>query len=125
MQYVGHKPVDELGLELFPHGESDFTLYEDDGVSHAYLEGAVATTEIACSQRDREVTLAIGPRQSAYEGMPERRSFAVRLRAESAPAGVELNGTSVDNWQFEEGVVRLRVEEDPQRVQSATVVFRW
>jgi len=125
MQYVGQKQLDELGLELFPHGESGFTLYEDDGVSHAYMEGAVATTQITCSQRDGEVTLEIGPRKGAYEGMPEQRSFTVRLRAESAPTGVELNGTPVDDWQFEGGAVRLRIAEDPQRAQSATAVFRW
>ena len=122
MQYVGQKPVDSLGLHVYPWEESAFTLYEDDGVSHAYLEGAVATTEIRCRADGDQVTLTVDPRQGEYEGMPETRSFEVCLHVDSAPASVEVNGAAVDDWRCEEGIVRLRVEEKTARTEAAVVV---
>ncbi|MBI2302194.1 MAG: DUF5110 domain-containing protein, partial [Armatimonadetes bacterium] len=48
VDFVGERPTETLGLEVYPHGGSAFTLYEDDGLTDAYLSGEVATTEIRC-----------------------------------------------------------------------------
>lgn len=124
MDYVGQQSVETLGLEVFPHGASEFTLYEDDGVTNAYLNGAVALTEITCETADSGVTLTIPPRQGRYGGMPERRIWDVAMHLPAAPARVELNGEPSDGWDYDAraGVLSVSVHEDAQR--SAVLAVR-
>jgi len=127
MQHVGQKPLDSLGLQVYPHGESRFTLYEDDGVSYAYLEGAVATTDIRCRAEESQVALQIGARRGEYKGMPEKRRFEVHLHVDAAPTSVEVNGAPIsdEDWRYVDGAVHLRVDENPARAEEAVVVCRW
>lgn len=124
MQYVGQKSTATLNLHLYPHGESRFTLYEDDGISHEYLNGAVAATDIRGAETAGQVTLGIDPRQGAYPGMPEERAFEVWLHAASAPAAVEVDGGAVE-WRYDtaHSAVRLRVAEN--RSHSVEVRCAW
>jgi alpha-glucosidase len=121
MQYVGQKPVDELGLDVYPHGESTFMLCEDDGISHAYQDGSVATTAISCKATDGCVELEIGARQGLYDGMPSARSFGLRIHLPSAPLRVTAGGEAVESIDYRDGVVHLRVEEDAERSRPAMV----
>ncbi|NLB96612.1 MAG: DUF5110 domain-containing protein [Armatimonadetes bacterium] len=126
MQYVGEQPVDTLSLHVYPHGESEFTLYEDDGVSFGYREGQVAQTRITCRASRDQVELEIAPRVGAYEGMPDERCFDVWLYTESAPASAWINGSAAE-WCYDEDAraVRLRVAEDPDRRRPALVRCVW
>jgi len=131
MAYVGQKPVDALGLHVYPHGDSSFNLYEDDGETHQYLEGDVAATAINCSLGNGELELAIEARRGAYQGMPETRSFDVHLHVNSAPDQVAVGGESLKRgtagWHFDgdAGTVGLRVCEDPDRTRPAVITCRW
>jgi alpha-glucosidase len=131
MDYVGQKPVDTISLHVYPEGESSFILYEDDGITYNYLEGAVTVTEITCRATEREVALTIAPRVGSYEGMPETRSFDIYLHSETAPAKVLLNGDplSSSDWHCDEdaGVIRLAASEDPDRAESVVVLcsYEW
>ena len=126
MQYVGEQPVDTLSLRVYPHGESEFTLYEDDGVSFGYRDGQVAQTRIICCAARDQVDLEIAPRAGAYEGMPDERRFDVWIYTESAPASAWINGSAA-KWRYDEDAraVRLRVVEDPERRRSALVRCVW
>ena len=46
MKYTGEKPWDPLTLEVFPSGDSDFTLYSDDGTTYAYETGKSEITHL-------------------------------------------------------------------------------
>ncbi len=95
MQYVGQKSTQTVALDVFPHGESAFMLYEDDGLSLAYQAGEVATTTMRCRREGEALELEIGPRQGRYAGMPEARRYLVRLRSEAAPKALWVNGQAV------------------------------
>lgn len=117
MHYVGQRSAEMLGLEVFPHGNSAFTLYEDDGITNAYLHGDVAITEITCSADEGGVTLTIQPRRGCYDGMPERRAWEVSMHLPAAPEGVEFNGQQIDDWEYdaEAGSLHATLIEDPQQ----------
>ena len=125
MQFVGEKPIDTLDLHIYPHGDSAFTLYEDDGISHAYQTGAIATTDIGCSAAADAVTLVIGARSGAYDGMPKTRSFNVYLHLDRAPAEVALDDQplSPEDWFYDETAraMRLFVAEAPSRSRTISV----
>ena len=117
MDFVGQRPITTVGLEIFPGGASEFTLYEDDGVTPAYLDGALATTHITCESTSEAVTITVGARQGQYEGMPEGREWESCVHLASAPTGVTVNGESVapgdGGWSYDEAakVLRLRAAE--------------
>ncbi len=92
---------DELIVRVYaddpppPQGRasSSFTLYEDDGETTAYLEGAVRTTDISQARADDRVTIAIRPARGTYTGAPSQRDNVVELILCGAGArGVTLNG---------------------------------
>lgn len=117
MDYVGEQPVGTLTLHVYPKddGESEYTLYEDDGDSLEYLQGKIARTRIICHVEDNRVTLAIEPREGDYRAMPATRSYDVLIHM-AKPNTVAIPGVKAD-WTYDADVkaVRLTVTEDPQR----------
>ncbi len=79
MQYVDEFPADTITLKIYPSGESSYTLYEDDGISYKYKEGALAKTNITCKLKDKMVQLFISKRLGLYENMPLHRVYLVEL----------------------------------------------
>ena len=97
MQHVGEREWDEVELRVFP-GEGTSVLYEDDGLSHAYEEGAFRRTSFTLSTPEPgalalERTSEGGLPESAYASPVER--FAIRLMDVGEPQDVRLDGTSV------------------------------
>ncbi|KQW96604.1 glycosyl hydrolase [Massilia sp. Root418] len=88
--FDGEKPKDQLTLDLYPHGESAFTLYEDDGNSRKYQEGAFSEQVIRMQAVAGEVRVEIGAVNGSYAGQEARRSYALRVLARRMPAGVQF-----------------------------------
>src|SRR5262249_39074694 len=59
VQHTGERPLDELTLQIYPHGTSRFELYEDDGRSNAYRRGGDALTSIECAAEPHRVAVRI------------------------------------------------------------------
>jgi alpha-glucosidase (family GH31 glycosyl hydrolase) len=129
IDYVGQIPIETVGLEVFPHGASEFTLYEDNGITLAYLDGEVATTHITCEAAGGEVAVTIGPREGSYDGMTDRREWDLSLHLDAPPAGVIVNGSAVtqgeDGWRYDQatGTLRLQVAEDTSRSRPAIIAI--
>jgi alpha-glucosidase len=90
---------DELIVRVYA-GEtpSQFTLYEDDGVTTAYQRGAVRTTIIAQQRSRNTVSIDIEPAAGTYDGAPVSRNNVVEVVVRNAAAdGVCLNGAALPN----------------------------
>ncbi len=59
-----------------PGADGSFSLYEDDGVSRQYLNGAFARIPVTYDEASR--TLTIGAREGSYPGMAAKRSIHIR-----------------------------------------------
>lgn len=119
MDHVGEKPVETIRLEVYPEGQSLFTLYEDDGHSLNYLKGAVAETVMRCDAAPGHVKLSLEPRLGRYDGMPVRRGYDIRIHA-AKPVSVVVNGIQAQ-WTYETGSVRLTATEEVD--QKKTIVI--
>jgi len=64
-----------LDLHVVPGRDGSFTLYEDDGLTNRYEQGAFSTIPIRWD--DRRGELHIGAREGAFPGMPTDRTFLV------------------------------------------------
>ncbi|TNJ64471.1 DUF5110 domain-containing protein [Paenibacillus hemerocallicola] len=115
MDYVGQKPLDTIGLHFYPHGKSEFALYEDDGTTCQYVDGRLALTSISSENSGNEIRIRIGVREGRYEGMPERRSYEISIHADGEPSEVTVNGERLqpnEQWQYTDGTITLKVDED-------------
>jgi len=83
--------MDELILQIYPHGTSRFELYEDDGRSNAYRRGAYTLTPIVCAAERGRTTVRIGAPTGDPSVVPATRRYLLRLRLER-PAGVAVEG---------------------------------
>src|SRR6185312_6962829 len=67
LQYASEKPADPLELRIYPGADGTFSLYEDEGDSYRYEQGAFATIPIRWN--DAAKTLTIGDRTGEFPGM--------------------------------------------------------
>ena len=76
-QYVDEKPDAPLTVNVYTGADGSFSLYEDDGVSNAYVKGGF--TRIPLAYNDKTGELTIGARSGSYDGMVANRVFRVRF----------------------------------------------
>lgn len=76
-------PHPPLTLLVAPGADGDFLLYDDEGDSYRYEQGAFSETPLHWSEAAG--TLTVGPRQGCFPGQPDTTRFTVRL----LPTGAE------------------------------------
>ncbi len=99
MHTIDEKPCDPLTLAIYPSvAESAiFTLYEDDGVSLEYRDGAYATTAIRCSAMGgNELAVDVGAAAGDFAGKLLQRRVVLEIHRQSAkPSSVQTNGRTL------------------------------
>jgi len=114
---------DELILRVVASPEpTSFMLYEDDGISTAYRDGAVRTTQITQQQEGDRVTIKVESANGTYEGAALERDTHLQLltQHQRKPREVTLNGvvlqaagsreeweTLESGWYFDEAGLLL------------------
>ncbi len=90
---------DRLILKVVPGGNGQTKLYEDEGDTEGYKQGAYTTTTISHEGN----TLTILPREGKFAGMPESRSYTVEFLAVNRPSTVVINGSQVaeSEWKYD------------------------
>ena len=104
IEYAGQKPNDPIELRIYRGADGTFKLYEDEGDSYRYEQGAYSLIPMRWSEATR--TLTIGERTGKFAGMVESRKFRVVLVSPghgvgetvslSADAVVEYTGKTVE-----------------------------
>ncbi|MEQ7874510.1 TIM-barrel domain-containing protein [Sphingomonas sp. ASV193] len=89
IQHSGEDSGKPLTLFVYAGADGRFTLYEDDGVSRQYLNGAAARTPFRWDDKRR--TLTIGARQGRFAGMAGRRTIRVRWIRADRPRPFDLD----------------------------------
>jgi len=104
MQFHDESPLDLLEIHYYPSGEpTQFTLYEDDGVSTAYLKGEYAQTVLRGYRTADSVTVIAQAPRGSYKGMPAERSFRFVIHMARPPRLVALDGNRADaaSWFYD------------------------
>nr|WP_202626375.1 TIM-barrel domain-containing protein [Stenotrophomonas acidaminiphila] len=119
MLFDGEKPLDEVTFDLYPQGDSQYTLYEDDGNTRRYQQGESSTQQIrvqAPAQGSGPVQVRIEAVQGEYRGQLAQRRYGLRVLNRQAPAAVRLDGRALpaladatafdaagEGWYFDPG----------------------
>ena len=92
----------ELDITVFPDGDDDYTLYEDDGVSTAHEQGAFAELGLHSSSGDGTLRVNIDPLRGDFAGIRKRRPLTLRVPHTLPAARVLWNGKELprDQWTW-------------------------
>lgn len=97
MNYAGEKPVTPITLDLYPRGNSSFTLYEDDGLTRSYQTGSFAKQQItmaAPTSGTGDVTVTVGGSNGSFTGKQSSRGYEAAFHT-SAATSVTLDGVTL------------------------------
>ena len=89
--HVGEMKKDLRIYEVYPHGESAFTEYDDDGTTEAYRTGAATTTLITSRTDDKgNAVITVHPTQGSFEGFVSRKATEFRINVTARPKAVSV-----------------------------------
>ncbi len=77
LQHTAAYRLSPLTLQLYP-GDGEFTLYEDDGQTHAHERGVFCTTRYRLDRQGDSLRLTIEERQGSYR--PPERDLLLKCR---------------------------------------------
>ena len=114
-----------LTLDVYPEGaqaRSQFTLYEDDGTSNAYLTDGFATTTITCDVEPggQVIELRVAPIEGDYEGKLVERQWKLQLHLNSKPTRLSLNNGPVA-WSYDPNARIVRAEWHSPTAEASDV----
>ena len=97
VNYADEKPLDPLTLDLYPRGESSYTLYEDDGVSRRYLtENAYSETAFAMTVEGSAIRFTLERTDHNPEVFtPCERDYILRFNHVTKVTSVTLDGKAL------------------------------
>jgi len=72
-------------FELYPYGETDYNLYDDDGKTELYRQGENATTHIHTSLVKDRLTITIDKTQGSFNGQEKNQSTELHINVSQAP----------------------------------------
>ncbi|WP_443938978.1 glycoside hydrolase family 31 protein [Pedobacter sp. MW01-1-1] len=106
MAYAGEKPVDVITLDIFPYGNSQYKLYEDDNLSNAYKTGNFAFTTFSSSLKADELTFKITKPEGKFKPTSHTYELKIHWTGEKAPQKVTENRMEMkagpSSWKFDE-----------------------
>lgn len=81
MNFVGEKPVDPITFAIYPDekGSAATTLYDDDGLSPAYLKGAFSRLGMSVKRVGNSYVVNLKAREGSYS--PGARSFRIMIKS--------------------------------------------
>ena len=93
VQYANENKYDNIDIVVYPGKDAEFLLYEDEGDNYNYEKGAYSTIKLTWGEKSK--TLTIGKRAGSFAGMPETRTFNVKVVGANAQQ-VQYSGEAVN-----------------------------
>ena len=93
VSHVGDTHLDSLLLVIYPGSNGQTTLYDDEGNNNNYVTGKCTRTDVRFERRGGRMTVTIEPVRGDFRGMPQKRTYEIRVPNSFPPARVMLNGS--------------------------------
>jgi hypothetical protein len=82
-----------MTILVYPDRQSSFTLYEDDGETIAYRNGAFVLVGFECEKATASVRVRVGAPQGKTDLYSTPRSYTLKVHSAIAPQSVETVGS--------------------------------
>lgn len=92
----------QLDIHVFAGDDNRFVLYEDDGETQAYMQGAYGLTVFTQTWRETEMEVTVAVDAEHKVTIPEMRQYHFRLHGVISPDRVvlQIGGRLAENWAF-------------------------
>jgi alpha-glucosidase len=84
--YVGEKKIEELELKIFPSDSSVYQLYEDDGLTTNYKNGAFSLTEFKVIKNNNSIEVNASRIKDGFD--PGRKHYIFKILDSSKPGRI-------------------------------------
>lgn len=101
-----------LLLRIYQGQDATFMLYEDEGDTYNYENGAFST--IAFHWDDAKKRLRIGERQGTYLGMPRTRTFSLLVVTEQQGTGLDSSSTGAKVITYDGNPLVVEMRGEPE-----------
>ena len=101
--------------ELYPEGNSEFTEYDDDGRTQAFLAGESARTRLQSSVKNGVVTFRIAATEGSFKGMEKERWTLLRVNVTSPLKNVKVKVGG--------HIVKLKYAKSREEFEKATAAY--
>jgi alpha-glucosidase len=95
VQYSSERPLDPLTLEIYRGADHSFTLYEDDGESTAYQNGAYVRTCFRVTASQGSLMCSIGEPKGSFTGHQSERTIVLNVHQQPATHDVNCDGAVI------------------------------
>lgn len=108
-QYIEEFPNDTLTVKVYPEGESDYTLLQDDGISFDYEKDSIASTTFRCATTNNAIKFSIAPTKGSYKEIPEKVVYKIEMQVKQKPKKITLNYKLFSQWKWSNGTLTLNI----------------
>ncbi len=107
MMYNWERPTDTLTLNIYPSGESTYTMYEDDGLTREHRTGVYATTKFEVSSQETGnelLNVTINAAAGDFKGRLKKRTYLIDIHTKNIPSYIAVNGKKLKKSKTAEGL---------------------
>lgn len=115
VQHTGEMTGQPLLVDVYPAPRSETTFYEDEGQGFAYREGVYRERAFRQRREEGRITVEAGAVEGTYR--PQPRDIVFRIRVGSEPRRVLVYGSESRDWNWDDGVVTVRLEDSPDNLR--------
>ena len=124
-RHACERPLDTIVLNVWPADKGEYTFWEDDGVSYAHEQGAIAKTRFSYEKKRRTLKMYVDPVEGSFEGMHTSRVYEVKVTLKRAPRRIRVGGRRVRNFEWDnEKKVATFFAEHPDTAMPLTIRIR-
>jgi alpha-glucosidase (family GH31 glycosyl hydrolase) len=107
---VGTALPDPLILAVYPGGNDELNLYEDDGHSLAYSSDAFTRWPFTLGDDGRTLEVTLLPMQGGFDGMLHTRTVQIVVHFSAQPKRVRVEGLSAEpQWTYDAEARRAEI----------------
>jgi alpha-glucosidase len=114
-------PYPHLTIDAYPGGSGSYDLYEDDGETTAYCDGASVTMPLHHQHQGNRRTVTLGPARGTYRGYRATRPVTVTLHGCGPAATATVNGRAA-GAVFDGDLATLTLDLGPVRLDRKTTI---
>ncbi len=93
--YAQQAPGDRVTVDVYPQGNSSFSLYEDDRVTRAPGSATQRFDVTAPVQDKGDVVVSVGALNGSYTGKPSSRPYELTVHTGKLPGMVSIDGKAL------------------------------
>lgn len=95
---ISDEPFDSYTIEIYPSvTENEFVIYEDDGISLEYINGARCETCIKAFKRDDDINISISERKGEFTGKKDNVEYEINVMNVNKSDVIYINGVF---WEY-------------------------